>query len=211
MFEDKKICILAPHTDDGELGAGGLIHRYKDIAKEIKYYAFSICSDSLPKHLANDTLKSECMNATKTLGVNRKNLHFFDYKVRAFHENRQKILDNIIAIRADFKPEVILTPSSSDIHQDHKVIYEESVRAFKNNIVLGYEMPWNCLSHRSELLVNISEANLQTKIKALQMYTSQLHRRYVSEETIRSIAVYNGLKANTNYAEAFEVIRWVIK
>lgn len=210
MFKGKKICVLAPHTDDGELGVGGVLHKYKDTAKDIRYFAFSICRDSLPADLADDTLKIECQNATNKLGISNKNVIFYDYKVRTFPENRQNILDDMISIRTKYSPDIIFTPASNDVHQDHKIIYEESVRAFKNNILLGYEMPWNCLSHRSELLVGLDDNNLASKIKALHQYHSQLHRRYISEESIKSIATYNGLKANTNYAEAFEVIRWVI-
>ena len=211
MFEGKKICVLAPHTDDGELGAGGLINKFIDSAKEIKYFAFSICSDSLPDNLPKDTLKKECQNATNKLGISAENLYFFDYKVREFQKNRQSILDQMITIRKTHNPDIILTPSSNDVHQDHKTIYKESVRAFKNNILLGYEMPWNCLAHRAELLVAMDINNLTTKIESLKKYQSQTGRRYVSKESIQSMAIYNGLKADTSYAEAFEVIRWVIK
>ena len=36
-----KILVLAPHTDDGELGCGGTIAQYIDQGKEVYYVAFS--------------------------------------------------------------------------------------------------------------------------------------------------------------------------
>ena len=46
-----RILILAPHTDDGELGLGGTIAYLAENNIEIYSHAFSNASDSLPKDL----------------------------------------------------------------------------------------------------------------------------------------------------------------
>lgn len=211
MLDGLKICILAPHTDDGELGVGGTIHKYKDRVSSVHYYAFSLCEESLPEVFPKNTLKYECQNATTILGINKKNVSFFDFKVRLFSNSRQQILDQMIKIRQEYNPDIIFTTSSHDIHQDHKVIHEESVRAFKNKTLLGYDMPWNCLSTDFDLLIGLNEENITAKLNALGKYKSQSGRKYISDKAIKSIAFFNGIKANTEYAEVFEVIRWIVR
>lgn len=38
----KRVLILAPHTDDGELGCGETIAKFMEYSKEILYGAFSV-------------------------------------------------------------------------------------------------------------------------------------------------------------------------
>ncbi len=45
----QKILVLAPHTDDGELGCGGTIVRLIDEGQDVYYVAFSICEESVPE------------------------------------------------------------------------------------------------------------------------------------------------------------------
>jgi hypothetical protein len=50
--------ILAPHTDDGELGGGGTIAKLSAEGKEVFYAAFCTNSKALPK--PSNTLEQEC-------------------------------------------------------------------------------------------------------------------------------------------------------
>jgi LmbE family N-acetylglucosaminyl deacetylase len=76
MFNPNRILVLAPHTDDGELGCGGTIAKYCAEGKEVFYAAFSDCQKSLAAGLAPDTLKNECKNATELLGSKKPILFF---------------------------------------------------------------------------------------------------------------------------------------
>ncbi|RLF92368.1 PIG-L family deacetylase, partial [Thermococci archaeon] len=142
-----RILVLSPHTDDGEIGAGGTIARFVEEGKEIYYVAFSSCEASVPKGFPEDVLKIECKKATSILGINPENVILLEYEVRTFPLHRQEILDDMIALNRQIKPELVLVPSSNDIHQDHQVIYAEALRAFKKNAsIWGYEHPWNNLT-----------------------------------------------------------------
>jgi LmbE family N-acetylglucosaminyl deacetylase len=56
---------LAPHTDDGELGAGGFISKLVDEGAEVFYMAFSTAEESVPEGFPKDILKTEVKAATK--------------------------------------------------------------------------------------------------------------------------------------------------
>ena len=207
----KNVYILAPHTDDGELGAGGTISKLIESGSNVYYFAFSTASKSVPKGYAKDILKTEVINSTSVLGIPRKNLYIYNYEVRRLKESRQEILEDLIEKRKICNPDLVLLPSLNDIHQDHQTIAREGVRAFKKTSILGYELIWNNLSFNTTAMVEISKDQLDKKIKSLSEYKSQSSREYMNREFIKSLARVRGVQFGSKYAECFEVIRWIIK
>lgn len=205
----KKVLVLAPHTDDGEFGCGGTINKLIQEGNEVYYVAFSACEQSVLPQFPSDILITEVKAATKELGIKPENLILFKYDVRTFNYRRQDILDDIIKLRTDIKPDLVFIPAMTDIHQDHKTIAEEALRAFKFTSILSYEMPWNNISFQTSCFYKLSDEDIDTKVKALKKYRSQEHRPYSSENFIKSLATVRGVQISTKYAETFEVVRWI--
>lgn len=209
MLNPSRILVLAPHTDDGELGCGGSMARFVREGKDVFYAAFSLCHTSLPESWPPGTLREECKNATAHLGVKPQHLFYFDFEVRKFPEKRQEILETMVRLEKDVQPELVLMPSSFDQHQDHCVIYKEGLRAFKKNNLLGYEQPWNQVKASTEFFIKLTEEDVNKKTEALQLYQSQRHRSYMQEDFIKSLARVRGIQAHAAFAEAFEVYRLI--
>ncbi len=205
----ERILILSPHTDDGELGCGGSTAKFVEEGREVYYAAFSCCEKSVPEEYPCDILKTEVKKATMVLGIKEPVL--YDFNVREFPRLRQEILDAMINIRKEIQPEVVFTPSSFDTHQDHKTITEETLRAFKKCTILGYEQPWNNITFDTTAFIPLEERHINQKIMALNCYETQKHRAYLSEEFIKGLAITRGTQIEERYAEAFEVIRWVMR
>lgn len=210
MFNPKKILVLAPHTDDGELGCGGSIAKFCSEGKDVYYAAFCLCSKSLPASLAPDTLEKECKKATATLGIPASNLILFNYEVRELPAARQQILEELLQLNTRINPDLVFLPAAADIHQDHQVIHQEGMRAFKNVTFAGYELPWNNFSFHSNFFIRLSSSELDKKVEALTAYESQSHRNYMQEDFTRSLARVRGVQANAGYAEAFEIGKWIV-
>ena len=210
MNSRRNILVLAPHTDDGEFGCGGTIARYKREGLRVIYVAFSAAEQSVLPHLPRDILRKEVREATAHLGIPDEDCLVLNFEVRRFPEQRQQILDKMIELENTYRPHMVFLPSTNDTHQDHHTIAQEGFRAFKRTTMLGYEVPWNNLDFRTSCFVDISKEDLDTKVRAVRMYQSQLHRGYASEEFIRSLALTRGVQIGKPYAEAFEVVRWVI-
>ena len=210
-LEQKKILVLAPHTDDGEFGCGGTINKLINQGHDVYLAAFSACQQSVLPQFPSDILITEIKAATKKLGIKSENLILFDYDVRTFNYKRQEILDDLIKLRSEIKPDIIFIPSLNDIHQDHKTIAEEGLRAFKFSSILCYEMPWNNITFSTSSFFILDEVNIAAKIEALNEYKSQAHRSYANEKFIRSLATTRGVQIGSEYAEAFEVLRWIYR
>ncbi len=208
-----RILILSPHVDDGELGCGGTIAKLVEQGEEVHYLALSAAEKSIPKGFPKDTLRHEVLEAMKILRVPQKNVKVLDFEVREFPRFRQRILDTLIELRKDINPNTVFTPSLKDLHQDHQVTTNEALRAFKKtaSTILGYEQPWNYITFDTVMFVVLNERHVNLKIKALEKYKSQKAREYLNPEFVRSLARTRGVPVGEEYAEAFEVMRWVLR
>lgn len=210
MLPFKNALVLAPHTDDGELGAGATVARLVEQGARVTYVAFSTAEQSVPDGLPRDILKTEVRLATAALGIAPENLIVHGYEVRRLNFARQEILENLIALRRANAFDLVLMPSLKDIHQDHRTVAEEGLRAFKGTTILGYELPWNNLSFDTTTFVGVSREQLLRKVEALRQYQSQRGRDYTGEEFIFALARTRGVQIGAEYAESFEVVRWVM-
>ena len=209
-FRNKNVLILAPHTDDGELGCGGTIVKMIENGANVFYVAFSTAEKSLPIGFPPNTLNIEVEKATGKLGIKPENLIVFGYEVRKLNYARQEILEELVKLRSMHKFDLVFMPSLHDIHQDHTTVAVEGLRAFKTVSILGYELIWNNLSFDTTCFITLERRHVDKKIEALKEYVSQSSRDYTSADFIKSLAKTRGVQIGAKYAEAFEVVRWVI-
>ena len=207
----KNVLVLAPHRDDGEFGCGGTIAKLIENGANVFYAAFSIADKSSGKNFSKEMLKEELRKACAVLGISSDRLLIFNYEVRKLNYVRQEILDELIGLRKKIKFDLILMPSLNDIHQDHAVVAKEGLRAFKDNTILSYELVWNNLTFNTQLFVKLDKRLIQKKVKAISKYKSQGSRHYMSGEFILSLAKARGTQVGLEYAETFEVVRWLIE
>ena len=195
-----KILCLSPHTDDIEFSCGGSITRWIREGSEVYAVSFTAASAQ----------EEEFKESTEALGILKENTRLLQIPVRRFNEFRQQILDEMVVLERRIKPDLVLIPSSADTHQDHQVVREEGFRAFKRTSLLGYEMPQNNLSFPTNLFVKLDPLDIANKLVALRKYQSQASRPYITKEFIEGLALVRGMQAGCKYAEAYEVMRWMI-
>lgn len=208
-FKNKKILVLAPHPDDAEFGCGATLARLIKEGATIKYLVFSPCNKSLPKNYKPEHLYSELKAATAHLGITEQSLMFYHFPVRDFPAYRQDILEELVKVKKSYQPELVFLPNSKDVHQDHKTISEEGIRAFKNASLLGYELSWNNYSFDNDFYFRIEMEHLDQKLKAIEEYQSQAFRHYKENQTFESLAKLRGLQINYPLAECYELIRFI--
>ena len=208
-FEEGRVLVLAPHTDDAELGCGGTVARLVEEGRDVHVAMFSLCDKSLPEGFFTDDLRREFTVAMGELGVCEGSLHVFDYAVREFPSLRQEILEDMVRLRGIVYPSLVLMPSLNDVHQDHATVAQEGLRAFKRSTVLCYEDPWNNFSFQNQMFVTLTDEQLEKKVAAVYADVSQRGRDYTQPEFIRSLAHVRGVQIGVPYAEVFEAPRIV--
>lgn len=200
--------VLCPHTDD-EFGCAGTIRRLVEAGVDVHYVALSKCEESVPSGFPPDILATECRACTSFLGLPATNVRIWDFRVRHFPAARQEILEEFVRLQRELRPDLVLLPSSFDMHQDHKTVYTEGFRAFKKSTLLGYELPQNLISFSNSAFVALTEQQIDAKIEGLSLYASQTFRPYASSAFIKGLAHVRGVQCGVEYAEAFELIRLV--
>ena len=71
-------------------------------------------------------------------------------------------------------------------------------------------MPWNNRSFDSDVFIEVTDKNLDSKLKHFECYKSQTNRSFFTSDYIFSMAKYRGYQCGVDYAEAFELIRMVL-
>lgn len=206
----QNVLFLSPHTDDVELGSGGTLLKLLEEGDNIKVIVFSEGSILIPNSKERP-LVTEFKNTMKEAGID--NYDIFKFKIRELGYSRQEILEKLVKLKETFSPDLVVGPSLNDFHQDHQTVASEMVRAFKMDAsIICYEMPWNHISFNTQLFVRLERRHIERKLSLLNHYKSQIkmNRSYFSPEFIYGLAKTRGVQCNAEYAEAFEVLRWIM-
>lgn len=199
-LEVAEVLALSPHTDDVELGAGGILSRLSREGAQITIFALSA-----PENI----LRREFEASTELLEP--YSVKIFDFETRKFPSERQNILQLLYDYGHQHKPDLVLTPTRYDKHQDHQVVTGEAIRAFQNSTIFGYELPWNNTHFDRNCFIELDDSDVEMKLRMLRKYESQIERRnYFEEDYIRGLSRTRGVQIRSQFAEGFEVIRQVV-
>ena len=203
FFGETVLCIGA-HPDDIELGCGALI---ADISDQTNVVCVTLSDNQENPLLTN--LVEEHRESMRILGVKPENDILYQFITRRFQSVRQDILEVMLDLKKRYHPEVVLVHTGQDIHQDHKTITEEALRAFRGTTLLGFDVLRSSYGFFPNFLVEVSEEGVQTKIKALQAYTTYQDKYYFDQNIIHATAIRHGALAERPFAEGFDILRIV--
>jgi LmbE family N-acetylglucosaminyl deacetylase len=201
-FYGKVVCFIGAHPDDIELGAGALIAH---INKQAEIYCITLSQND--KNPALEHLIAEQKESMDILGVPFEHLLQGAFETRRFPHARQEILEFLIDFNKKFHPDIIFTHTKSDIHQDHATVTGEVLRAFRGSTVLGFDVIRSSYGFFPQFLVEVSEEDIETKIKALAAYKTYKDKYYFDPEVTRATLIRHGALAESRFAEGFDILR----
>ena len=196
--QQKKALVLSPHTDDAELGCGGTIAKLIEEGWSVHIIHFSAVKTRFPQ------LVSEAENSANVLGMSYEIL---DFNTRYFPRDRQEILQVLHDYSRKENYDLVFTPTTTDIHQDHYVVTTEAKRVFRKCTLLGYELPWNNLDISLNCFIPLEKRHVVKKINALECYNTQKKHPYFDKEFLESVVKMRGVQLSAPFAEGFETIK----
>lgn len=203
FFRDEKICFIGAHPDDIELGCGALISNIIGRGSDI----LCITLSKNRNNHNNTNLIDEHVNSLASLNVPKGKIIVGDFITRSFFSSRQEICDYLFRLNKDHQPDIIFTHSFSDMHQDHEVVSKEVLRIFKQKTIIGFDIPPSSYNFNPNFFFEVSEMDVNNKIKALKNYKTYKNKNYFLQDLIRAQLIKNGVQIQTSYAEAFDIIR----
>lgn len=204
QFYGKKICFIGAHPDDIEIGCGALIARIAG-KTDVRCVTFS---DNQKNPLLGQ-LVEEHYASMAVLGVPRERVDLLNFETRRFQEHRQDILESMITILKEDDPDIVFVHSKSDVHQDHGVLTQEALRAFRGRTVLGFDVIRSSYGFFPDFLVGVGESDVQKKLDALACYKTYEGKYYFSPDVTRATLIRNGAICEQPYAEGFDILRIV--
>lgn len=202
IFFGRRICFIGAHPDDIELGCGALIAHIKDQTE--------ILCVTLSDNQKNPELKNvvqEHYRSMAVLGVPRENIIVGQFETRRFPHARQEILEYLINLNRSFRPEIVFVHTRADIHQDHATVTEEVLRAFRGTSVLGFDVLRSSYGFFPNFLVEVTEQDVECKIRALAEYKTYASKYYFNPEITRATLIRHGALVERRYAEGFDILR----
>lgn len=115
-------------------------------------------------------------------------------------------------IRDGRPADLVLAPSRTDAHQDHRTIAELAPTVWRNHLVLHYEIPkWDGDISRPWLYVGLTEEQLREKVARLhKAFPSQVEHDWFDDEVFAGLARLRGMECRARYAEAFTTTKAVL-
>jgi len=221
-----KVIVVSAHPDDEILGCGGTLVKHKEAGDEI---AWLITTNIFEKQGFSkeriNTRQEEILSISKRLEI--KEVYKLDYPTMTLtDETLIEMIPRIGNIFKAYQPEVIYILNRSDAHSDHLITFKGVLACTKSfrypfvKKVLMYE----CISETEfgpalpenifipNYFVDISES-IDEKIELMQIYESELgnHPFPRSIENIKALAHFRGASVGVNYAEAFQLLKYIDK
>lgn len=203
MFANKVVLAVGAHPDDIELGSGGTI--YKAVQNGAAVIALYMTRGG--RTADTDLRMRESTGAMSVLGV--KEVFFENFPDTEIPDSFEAI-NCLEQYALKYQPDIVLTHSINDTHQDHRKVAWLAMSAFRNVLkVLAFESPRvRSAAFLPTYFVNITGC-VEKKWEALQCHVSQNEKRYLAYESTVNLASFRGSQVGVAAAEAFEIVKYV--
>ena len=190
----ERTLIVAPHPDDDAIGAGGLIQRAVAGGADVRVvFATDGENNGWPQRFMHKKLviraddrarwgamrRGEALEALARLGVDRQAARFLgfpDNKIAALARARcSKVLDSLRAVLDEFQPTLIVSPSSRDLHADHRALAYFVHRAAGEGVpIVTYVIHGDPIAERMAVRLHLTAREQLWKRQAIECHKSQL-------------------------------------
>ncbi len=199
--ERLSVLCLGAHSDDIEIGAGGTILGW--IAAGI-HLDIHWCVLGARESRATE---AEASAAAFTAGAASVHIELGQFKDGYFPYEGAEIKTWIEGLKTKVSPDVVLTHRRDDAHQDHREVCKLTWNAFRDHLILEYEIPkWDGDLGRPNFYVPLDATLLDRKIEyLLQHFATQRSKDWFDAETFRGLARLRGMECRSpsGYAEAY--------
>jgi LmbE family N-acetylglucosaminyl deacetylase len=197
----RRILAIGAHPDDLELGCGGTLAKLADSGHEIQ----ALVITNGERGGDREKRSGEAENGGRFIGAT--GVEVLDFTDTRLPEWEYEIGDAIEQVMSRVDPDLVLTHSANDQHQDHLAVHRATLRAARqHSAVLCYESPSVTDAFRPTVFVDI-EDYVEVKSAAVEAHRDQRAKPYMTPERVRALATYRGGQAKVGRAEGYEPVR----
>jgi LmbE family N-acetylglucosaminyl deacetylase len=203
-----KLLCLGAHSDDIEIGFGGTLLEWIEagVRLDVTWCVLSAVGEraSEAEASARDFLK----------GCERADIRLGQFKDGYFPYEGERVKRWIEDIRLSVKPDLVLTHRRDDAHQDHREVCKLTWNAFRDHVILEYEIPkWDGDLGRPNAYMPLKARTLDRKIELLnEHFGTQRSKDWFDRQTFEGLARLRGMecRAPERFAEGFTIRKILI-
>jgi LmbE family N-acetylglucosaminyl deacetylase len=197
----RRVLAVGCHADDIEIGCGGTMLTLTRSLPDLEVTWVVLAARDEREREARASAEAFLASAARS----RIEVHGFRESFLPYEGGEVKEVFQDLASRID--PQLIFTHTRDDLHQDHRLACELTWNAFRNHVVLEYEVPKvDGDLGRPNAYVPLTAAVAEEKIALLHdHFPTQVEKHWFDEETFRGLMRLRGMEAVApeRYAEAF--------
>ncbi|NKQ55742.1 PIG-L family deacetylase [Amycolatopsis sp. K13G38] len=201
-----RVVALGAHCDDIAIGAGGTLLSICAARPGVRVDALVLSGGGSERE---EEERAALDAFTPNAGLSVTVLKMPDGRLPAHWDEAKSALEEL---RGRTDPDLILAPRTDDLHQDHRGLAKLVPTAFRDHLVLGYEIvKWDGDLGRPNAYQPLSREIAEKKVELLQQhYASQRHRPWYDKEAFLGLARIRGIECSSRYAEGFFVNKMIL-
>lgn len=197
----RRLLAIGAHADDLEIGCGGTMLRLvrESPGLDVTWVVLAASGER--------EAEARASAAAFLDGAGEVQMIVHGFRDGYLPHERAAVKDVFEELKALVDPQLVLTHTSDDAHQDHRLVRELTWNTFRDHLILEYEIPkWDGDLGRPNVYVPLDEEIVARKVELLlEHFPSQAVKHWYDEDTFRGLLRLRGLEcaAPSRYAEAF--------
>jgi LmbE family N-acetylglucosaminyl deacetylase len=197
----RRVLAIGAHADDLEIGCGGTVLALARANPGLAVDWVVLAADG-------DRAEEARRSAEGLLaGVGARWVEVRGFRDGYLPHTAAEVKDAFEDLKARAAPDLVLTHTRDDLHQDHRLVCELTWNTFRDHLILEYEIPkWDGDTGRPNVFVPLEEAVVQQKLDLLAgHFDTQRGKDWYDVEVFRGLMRLRGMECRSpsGYAEAF--------
>jgi LmbE family N-acetylglucosaminyl deacetylase len=197
----RRVLAIGAHSDDLEIGCGGTVIALTRVHGDVSVHWVVLAASEERGDEARASAEALLASAA------HRTIEVHSFRDGYLPHTAGRVKDAFEDLKARVDPQLILTHTRDDLHQDHRFACELTWNTFRDHLILEYEIPkWDGDTGRPNLYVPLPEGLVQEKLAVLSShFRSQERKDWFDAELFRGLMRIRGMecRSTSGFAEAF--------
>ncbi len=196
----RRVLAIGAHSDDLEIGCGGSILSLMRAWPQVHVHWVVLAAEG--KRADEARVSAEAFLA----GVSDPTIEIHSFRDGYLPYDGGAVKDVFESLKS-CDPELVLTHTRDDLHQDHRLVCDLTWNTFRDHLVLEYEIPkWDGDLGRPNAYVPITRELVDKKLDLLEAhFATQQVKHWYDADVFRALMRLRGMecRSTSGYAEGF--------